>query len=202
MRRDVAVAYRWLAVACIGIVLAGCSSSDDGSNERPSLDQIAADAKARGHEWQAEVLSDGDITLAEYDEAHRRTLQCLDAAGIQYSEPERSIINGYDWLFDMYWPSMDDSEGQQVSSACSEENKHEVELAMSAWGDWETDPALLADVLDCVSSKGFEVDRTVKTLRDVWLYGSDQGLSKETVAGCARIGMQRLYPGVGYGLGI
>lgn len=189
--------------AAVFVVVAGtgCSSPAATSGEPQSIEQIAADAKDRGHDWQATVLGDGNVTLAEYDEGHRRNLACLDGAGIQYSEPERNIPNGYEWLYDMTWPSMDDPKGQKVSEKCFDENLGEVSLAMSAWGDWETDSALLAAVLECVSASGFEIDASAKNLRDVWLEGSDEGLTKETVAGCAQDGMLRLYPGVSYGIG-
>ena len=56
-----------------GGVVAGCTGGDSpDANERPSLQQIASEATAKGYDWQAKVLSDGNITLAEYDEALRR----------------------------------------------------------------------------------------------------------------------------------
>ena len=62
----------------------------------------------------------------------------------------------------MYWaPSMSDSEGQTVSGSCFEESLGEVSLAMQAWGDWSTDPAVLADVVSCV-----ERSTTTRSIRE------------------------------------
>ncbi|WP_291380968.1 hypothetical protein [Demequina sp.] len=190
-----------LLATAVGLVLTGCSSTSSGdSNSPPSLEQIAANARAGGHDWQADLLDDGDITPAEYDEGHRRNLACLDAAGITYSDPERNLPDGFRWLYDMFWPGLSDSEGQRVSQDCYDQNLGDLELAMSAWGDWSTEPALLADIVDCVNNQGFSIDADVKNWNQVWLSGADQGLTQQAVAMCAQNGMARLHPGVGYAL--
>ena len=190
-----------LLVVAIGLVLAGCSRATDGGTDSvPSLQQIAANARAAGHDWQADLLDDGDITLAEYDEGHRRNLACLDSAGITYSDPARNLPDGFRWLYDMSWPSMSDSEGQRASEDCYDQNLGDLELAMSAWGDWSTEPALLADIVSCVGDQGFEIDAAAKNWRQVWLSGADQGLTQQAVATCAQNGMARLHPGVEYAL--
>ena len=188
---------RLVAVMFIGVsLLAGCSG-DDGP---PSLEQIARDARLRGNGWQAGVLDDGDVTLAEYDEGHRRVLACLDAAGLTYSEPQRNIPNGYEWLYDRFWHGMADDDGMRAARECDDTNRF-VARAMSLWGDWETEPALLSFIVECVTDAGFEIPADVRNYRDVWLSGSDQGLTKEQVAACIDTGMQRLHPRADYGIG-
>ena len=100
----------------------------------------------------------------------------------------------------MFWPGLSDSEGQRVSQDCYDQNLGDLELAMSAWGDWSTEPALLADIVDCVNNQGFSIDADVKNWNQVWLSGADQGLTQQAVAMCAQNGMARLHPGVGYAL--
>jgi hypothetical protein len=194
--------YRLAALMLIGAaVLGACSPGDAGDGDGPpSLHQLADDARSAGQEWQANVLDDGDVTLAEYDEAHRRVLACLDAAGLTHSEPERNIPNGYEWLYDISWQGMDEEDGSRAAQACDENNRY-VALAMSAWGDWETEPALLAAVVECVTDAGFEIPADVRNYREVWLSASDQGLTREKVAACIDSGMLRLHPGVGYAIG-
>lgn len=187
-----------LLLVLASIPLVGCSPSPSDMGETPSLDQIAASARSKGHDWQADLLDDGDITLAEYDEGHRRNLSCLDGVGISYSEPERNLPDGYRWLYDMHWPDLSDEDGQRLSRSCYEENLEELELAMGAWGDWSTDPALLAAVIDCVKTEDFAIDESAKNWRDVWLSAVDQGLTRQGVAACVDIAMTRLYPGTGY----
>ncbi len=179
--------------------LAGCSSSEEGADGEPqSLDQIAESARERGDDWQASLLEDGDITLAEYDEGHRRNLECLTAAGMTYSEPERIVTDGFRWDYAIEWTGIEEEVGMRESSACFDENLGDLELAMSAWGDWQTDPALLAAVNECVANAGFEVDPAAKNYRDVWRSGSEAGLSQQTVGGCVSTSMTRVYPGAGF----
>lgn len=185
-----------LAVA----MLTGCSASDSDSDSRPSLLQIAESARDQGHDWQAELLSDGDITLAEFDEGHRRTLACLEAAGIDFTEPQRNIPDGYQWIYDMTWPTLDDAAGQRVVEGCVDEHQADLALAMSAWGDWVTEPALLAATVECVSRSGFDGGPSITNLRDLWLAGASDGLTRQTVATCAQTQMERLHPGIAYAI--
>jgi hypothetical protein len=188
-------------ILCISALLSGCSSGKAAPAGPPSLSQIASDARAHGHEWQADQLDDGDITLAEYDEGHRRNLACLDAAGITYSTPERNLVDGYQWLYKMQWPNLSEAKGQKVSQACFDDNVGDLALAMAAWGKLTTEPALLADVVKCVNGLGFKITPDVKNIRDVWLSGSDQGLKQEVVSTCAQNGMLRLHRGVDFAIG-
>jgi hypothetical protein len=138
--------------------------------------------------------------LAEYDEGSRRNLACLDAAGITYSDPVRNVPDGFRWLYDMHWPNMSDSDGQRVSQDCYDKNVGDLELAMEAWGDWTTEPALLADIVNCVTKQGFSIDPSVKNWKQVWTSGASHGLTQPAVATCVQTGMLRLHPGVGYAL--
>ena len=189
--------FRVAALLIAVSVLGACSGNGDGP---PSLQQIARDARVRGDGWQADVLGDGDITLAEYDEGHRRVLACLDAAGLTYSEPQRNIPNGYEWLYDRFWHGMADEDGMRATRECDEKNRF-VASAMSLWGEWETEPALLAFVVRCATDAGYEIPADVRNYREVWQSASDQGLTRETVAACVDRGMERFHPGADYGLG-
>ncbi len=193
---------RWPAVlGVVCVVLGGCASGGDDVEDPRSLEQIADEARAHGYDWQADLLEDGDITVAEYDEGHRRDLECLTAAGITYTEPERDLLDGFRWSYDLSWAGLDDETATSVASECSERNDMYLELAMSTWGEWDTEPTVLADLAQCVQDKGFEIEAGARNYREVWLSASDQGLTYEQVSACVAQAMQRLHPGVGYGLG-
>ena len=196
-RRLSAVTFVVFAVLSLG----GCSTSDGGSSSGPSsLMQIADDARSAGHEWQANLLDDGEVTLAEYDEGHRRNLECLTNAGMTFTDPVRILTDGFRWDYAISWAGMDDSAGQTVSERCFEDNLGALELAMASWGDWRTDPALLSEISSCVSAAGFSTDIGSRNYRDVWLEASDEGLTPEKVSSCAGSAMNALYPGVGYAI--
>ncbi len=187
-----------LAFAMASASGAGCSTTGSAAEGPPSLEQIADTARSRGHEWQADILSDGDITLAEYDEAHRRNLACLESAGLVTSEPQRNLPDGFRWLYDVFWEGMDDEDGQGAMRMCGDTHMHEVELAMSTWGAWDTGPALLAEIASCVASRGIDVSEDARNYRDAWLSATDQGLTQQAVGSCVDSAMQKLHPGVDY----
>lgn len=203
MHKSRAISSRWAAtLAMVLLALTGCSGPQEEGAESPqSLEQLAATARKNGWDWQASLLEDGDITVAEYDEGHRRNLQCLKAAGMTYTEPERSVTDGFRWVYDIHWASLDEESGSREMSQCSEMYVADLEVAMAWWGEWRTDPALQADIVKCVTAKGYSVKPGTKNYREVWLQGSEAGLTQEMVAMCLRAGAQRLYPKQGYAIG-
>lgn len=193
-----------VVLACFSVVvLTGCGESNQGSTEvPPSLEQMAAKARSKGHDWQAQMLGDGDITLAEYDEGHRRNLACLVAAGLTHTEPVRNPADGFWWGYEVGWEGMADDRGSGLFSECYDDNLGDLELAMRSWGDWRTEPALLAEVEECVRSGGFDIeDGVAKNYREIWLAAAAQGLGKDKVASCINSGMSRLHPGIPYSVG-
>lgn len=194
--------------AALSLCVAASAVSACGGGDRrkpddpPSLEQIAAKARAKGHEWQAQMLEDGDITLAEYDEGHRRHLACLTAAGLTYTEPERILTDGFSWDYLITWEGKSDEVGSGLMSDCFDDNLGDLELAMSAWGDWRTDPALLVEIETCVEDAGFDVQAgSARNYRELLLATADQGLTREKMSSCIGEGMQRLYPGAPFVVG-
>jgi hypothetical protein len=191
-----------VGLTAVVALVSACASGDQDAEEPKSLSQLAAEARSRGYDWQAGILDDGDITAAEFDEGHRRNLQCLSDAGIEYTEPEREVLDGYRWNYDILWGEMDPEVVNDTATRCQDEFATYLELGMSSWGDWQTEPAVLAEIVRCVTDLGFEVDGGALNYRDVWLSASGQGLTSEQVSSCVASAMQRLHPGVGYGLGL
>lgn len=184
------------AAIITAVLLAGCTAfSDSSDDEEPqSLAQIAQRARDSGHSWAAEQLEDGDITLAEYDEGHRRNLECLTSGGLTYTEPERIIVDGFRWDYLITWQDVGEEKGMRVMEECFEEFVSDLELAMNHWGSWNTDPAVLAEIKVCVQDLGFKIDETSNNYREIWLSASDQGLTQEVTANCVRNAMSRLHP--------
>ncbi|MDR1633407.1 MAG: hypothetical protein LBS27_00435 [Bifidobacteriaceae bacterium] len=190
-----------LKTAVVVVVLAaslaavGCSPASEGDGDGPpSLEQIAAETRSRGYEWQAELMEDGDITVAEYDEGQRRTRECLTEAGMSHTEPVRNLPDGYEWLYDIAQNDLSDSAFDREMSRCFDEWVADLGLAMSLWGDWQTDPALLEYIVKCVEDLGFDVADGLKNYRQVWEGSSGQGLTEQSVMGCISDGMSELYP--------
>ncbi|WP_062070161.1 hypothetical protein [Demequina sediminicola] len=159
------------------------------------MEQLASEAEGKGHDFQADALSDGEVTLAEYDEAHRRGLACLTDAGLTHSEPVRNRVDGFRWTYDVSWEGMSDADGNAAYEACFNDSLGEIELAMASWGEYNTDAALLAATEECVADTGIVVDREgIHNHRELLLAGADQGLTMEVVLNCVQMSAERLYP--------
>jgi hypothetical protein len=198
--------WRVLGVlAMVGALLApvvGCSLVDDGGGDGPaSIEQIARDARGRGYIWQAELLEDGDITLAEFDEGYRRVFECVTEAGLTYDEPYRDVVDGFRWEYTVYWYGMEDEVGSRLYHDCYDRYVGDLELAMSSWGDWVTEPALMAEIEECVLRDDINYERGVaKNYRDLFHATADQGVTKMMMTACIESAMERLYPDRGYGI--
>jgi hypothetical protein len=181
--------------------LGGCGgSSSGGPDSEHSLEQIADRARSDGQNWQAELIEDGDITLAEYDEGHRRVLECLTQAGMTFTEPVRDIVDGFRWNYEITWGDLGEDKGSKAVQECFENLGH-LELAMSSFGSWETDPALQANIEQCLRDDGFEVQSgSTKNYRDLTNALAEQGVTQTMVSACIDAGMEKLYPRTAYGI--
>lgn len=73
-----------LFVAVIGLMtlISGCSAPKDGSAVTPYSGEIKAAAKQATSDFEKQVLSDGAITRAEYEEAIQRYVACGKQHGL------------------------------------------------------------------------------------------------------------------------
>lgn len=183
-------------LALLLAVLSGCGENQpDNANEVRSLEQFANAAYAQGHNWQGDVLADGDVTIAEYDEANRRNRECLKSHGLQPGEQVRDRVNGFSWDYEIsHSSSLDEMSNVQIVVDCSVETMIYVETAMWDWGDWSTDPAVMHSVETCVAEQGFISDSEFKNYRELTMYFKADGISEEVVPDCISDAMNRLYP--------
>lgn len=179
----------------------GCSLDSGSNNDQPqSIEQIAKNARQWGYTWQAEQLEDGDITLAEYDEGVRRLLECVTEAGLTYDELSRNKVDGFHWNYIVYFRSEETADADSTTHRdCYNQYASDLELAMNSWGDWTTDPALMADIEDCLERGDVEFERGVaKNYRDLLKATADQGVTEMFMTACIENGMERLYPELEY----
>lgn len=92
------------------LALAGCSSSDNsGSSSDEGTGAVAmADAETaadQGLVEQQEILADGKVTAAEYEDAINLTFDCLRDSGLDPRGPWPSPIDGLLYLIDVELPS-------------------------------------------------------------------------------------------------
>lgn len=180
----------------IVLLLTACNSSNsDDENEVLSLEQLSSAAYDSGYSWQGDQLADGDVTLAEYDEANRRNRECLKSNGLQPGEQTRSHLDGFEWYYNIEPSnSLDESKNLQIIVDCSVETMMYVEVAMRSWGDWSTDPAVMHSVETCVAEHGFVSDSEFKNYRDLTMYFKADGIGEEVVPDCINDAMNLLYP--------
>lgn len=201
MGKSLMVPGAWkLGFLALCLLLVGCSEEGVDSGTSPvSLDQLAKDAYEAGYDWQGDILSDGDVSRVEYDEAHRRNLECLTTKGITTSEAVRDRLDGYRWRYSInYADALSEIENIQAIFDCSQETIMFVEMAMEHWGDWETDPAVMRLTEECIAENGFSVNRQFQNYRDLQNHFRQDGITDDDISECISGAMDQLYPEESY----
>lgn len=185
------------------LLLMGCAGDRvDGGSAPVSLDQLAQKAYEAGFDWQGDILSDGDVTRVEYDEAHRRNLECLASNGMTASEAVRDRLDGYRWRYSInYADALSEIENIQAILDCSQETIMFVEMAMEHWGDWETDPAVMRLTEECIAENGFSANRQFQNYRDLQNHFRQDGITDDDISECISGAMDQLYPEESYAYG-
>lgn len=91
-----AVLLTLLLILGTALLIAGCSGAADqeGSSWDPMIAGMVATAKG----FQADLLSDGDLTYAEYERAVLAQVQCMEDAGYEANGPMPS--RGHQIVYD------------------------------------------------------------------------------------------------------
>ncbi len=145
--------WPWLAsvlVVLLGLLGAACSDEPDNSSR-----EFGALLRSTSPE-QAELLADGELTLAEYEKAFFSLVGCLEDRGIRVFDSE------FDGGFSYSTIDPDTPEGQAKFDSdhgeCRSQHFDEIELA---WADVNADPDADATfyeaVADCVRGEGVGV---------------------------------------------
>jgi hypothetical protein len=81
----------------LGLALLACSSASDDSDDGDSAyrTEILAAAKTASSAFEKDVLSDGDITRAEYVEAANRYMDCVREHGVDIDAVDEFGVNNY-----------------------------------------------------------------------------------------------------------
>ncbi len=146
----------WLVSALIillGLIGSACSDESDDSSQ-----EFGALLRSTSPE-QAELLADGELTLAEYEKAFFSFVACLEDRGIRVFDTE------FDGGFNYSTMNPDTPEGQAKFNLdhgeCRSQHFDEIELA---WADVNADPdadaAFYEAVANCVRGEGVEVSGT------------------------------------------
>lgn len=70
------------------VALVGCSAAEPTTN--PYSDRIKEAQAEASTDFERQVLEDGDLTRAEYEEAVNRYVECMEAQSVQISPVEQS----------------------------------------------------------------------------------------------------------------
>ncbi len=83
------------AAALLGITLTGCSNEQPVSRG-PYFDQIIAASNEAKSDFERQVLSDGTITRAEYEEAVQKLVACAATRGVVVSPVSKGATYSYE----------------------------------------------------------------------------------------------------------
>lgn len=156
-----------MAVSLLACVFAACGGSDE-SSRAGSADQRISDRELQvmlqsANDFTREIIEDGVVTPEEYERAVFRTMQCMDDAGVEHTEPvfkefrfesrwEYSIVGGIGSAADNAYIECYDEFEASVKNVWNEQQRiSEEESQMVA-----------EEHLECVREAGIDVASTAE----------------------------------------
>jgi hypothetical protein len=160
VKRPVTVSV--LAAALLACVFAACGGSDESSpadvGQQRISDQELQVLLQSANDFTREIIEDGLVTAEEYERAVFRTIQCMDEAGVEHTEP---VFTEY--RFDTRWEySVVGGIGSATNdlyTQCHEDYERDVALVWSAQEAMTESEQQMVDeeYLACVKETGIDV---------------------------------------------
>lgn len=142
-------------IMCVSVLVAAavsCGGSRPNAGSRTLLGIPEA---------QRDILADGTVSAAEYEQAAFATLQCLDEHGVEYTEPEWvEHLDGYRTLqYGMLFPPGSD---RGIYDQCFDEYQREVETAYVTQHapSEEVRQQRVGHVIACMNERGHAITDT------------------------------------------
>lgn len=187
---------RAAAILATVAILAGCSAvSQAVVGPRARVLSLADQARALGATSTAELLSDGEITDTEFQEATTTFQSCFRDHGIELGDPMISPVDSVtrEWKYPDPLPSVSES-ATKVMNVCSEA----WGLASAAYTATHVsvmDPALMKYVSLCMTDQGYSISPKASKVADlVGKPESDGGAQRSAAERCIQNGAMQLFP--------
>lgn len=110
------------------VLLTGCSDGDD-SERGPYYDEVVAASRSAESAFERDVLADGELTRAEYEEAVQRYVSCAADRGVEITP----VRQGSRYAYQM----STDPESDRVALRCSVGTTRTIE---ALYGDIVANP--------------------------------------------------------------
>lgn len=149
-----------------------------------------ADEQARlGHDGQADILSDGVVSAAEYDSAFQELRRCLEAAGFEVTAPLISPVNGFTYEYVADFGDREMSGALKDLDSCEASHFSSVARAFSLSNIPEMESSLARAVFDCLERKGLDTRGDEANLRQFV-----ESVGEEAALSCTLESAQVLFP--------
>lgn len=184
------------AILAAVVILAGCSTVNQAVlGPRAKVLSLADQARALGATSTAELLSDGELTDAEFQKATAAFRSCFHDHGIELGDPMISPVDSVtrEWKYPDPLPSVSES-ATKAMNVCSEA----WGLASAAYSATHVsvmDPALLKYVSQCMTDQGYSISPKASKVADfVGKPDADAGAQRSAAERCIQDGVMHLFP--------
>lgn len=147
------------AVVAIAMLVAACSGGS-AVDLKDLPDGVSPAVLIDISEFQQQLLSDGEVTFSEYEEAVFATMRCLTRAGIWVSDPMLDAA-GSSYRFD-FGGAYTEAEGEEMENTYEKCYREFQDAVDEVWaiqnGPSEEEITVFYErVLECVRAKGFDI---------------------------------------------
>lgn len=177
------------------VALAACDSATaQREDQAGAMAEVADAARAQGRAEVADILEDGSVTFAEYEQAFNLMKSCAEGGGLSVSDDGVNPVDQLAYLYTIDYNGIDSGVAEPIADKCQADYFTDV----AAWYIATNEPALSTPLrepaYDCMERGGFSIERTETSYQE--LAGGDPSDVRrlEFAAECVADAMERVYP--------
>jgi len=186
-----------VALACLGI--SGCAQALGPQGDKvlssEDIKGIAQRERDAGHPETADLMSDGAVDKAAYDQAFNNLRKCMTEGGYGVSAPVINPGDGISYIFTYSSQGRDRSAMDKFSLECEQRYWAAVSSAYANTNEQTMEEPVRAAAQKCLAKAGFSVPdeaRNAKAMAGDPL--KDQGAQRKAALSCVYESIYKIHP--------
>lgn len=193
--------------ACLVLSLAACSPTSEAEEfdalpTAVTTDEASAIAQDYDYEWEAEVLSDGQISPAEYEEAHDKYMECQVGLGYTVKQTKAlDPIENLQWFSVVLYEGTEDATdmGKTLSTTC-DHRYFTIETPYLAVSTGHISPELLPSFTACLATIPAEPTGSETSLAEFSELAEGDVAKQNAIYDCIEESVKTVFPGRFYSM--
>lgn len=191
-----------LGIAALGAALVGCAEAapEPAADPRPAVDATAVVSKAldqaqsAAYESQVALLSDGSVTLEDYETSVQNYVACMTERGFVVDGPMLNPADNQLFLMQALDGDISTGASARADTDCRKKHVDLVEHAYRTLTEPRMDSAIVEETHRCLGGAGLDYAGDESNFKDFVPDGVEDEERLTAVSSCVDQAVRKIYP--------